>query len=100
MILVGVLRALRERGVAVGRDVALLGTDDIEIAQLHAPPISVLARDLAFLSEAAARLLVESIQRHQTRIVTLPTYLIARESTAIAVEPIPALSPGAGALTR
>ena len=82
LILVGVLQALHERGVIVGRDVALVGCDDTSLAQLYRPSISVIARDLAVMGETAARLLLETMSQGGGSVITLPTRLIVRESSA------------------
>lgn len=94
LIVAGVLRALQEHGVGVGRDLALVGCDDIDITQLYNPPITVVARDLTMLGEAAARLLIETIARAGGRVVTLPTQLVVRQSSAAGppAEPAPTLS--------
>ena len=44
----GILNGLQELNLVPGRDVALIGYDDLEIARIHRPPLSVLrpfARD-------------------------------------------------------
>lgn len=82
VILLGVLRALQAAGCAVGRDLALVGADDLDITQLYSPPITVIARDLAERGEAAVELLIETIRRGVGRRVTLPTTLIVRRSSS------------------
>ena len=85
IILLGALKALQERGLVVGRDIALIGSDDIDVAQLYNPPITVIARDLAMLGETAARLLVETMAKGTGRLVTLPTHLVVRQSSTLRV---------------
>jgi LacI family transcriptional regulator len=81
LILIGVLKALRERGIAIGHDLALVGCDDIDLARLYVPSITVIARDLRLLGETAARLLLETMQQGGGSLVTLPTRLVVRESS-------------------
>lgn len=81
VLLTGVLQAMRERGVAIGRDIALIGADDIEVARLNTPPITVISRDLAQVGESAAHLLLETMVKEGGAIVRIPTRLIVREST-------------------
>jgi LacI family transcriptional regulator len=83
ILLLGVLRALQGRGCAVGRDLALVGADDLDLTQLYSPPITVMARDLALRGEMAVQLLVEMIRQQPGRAITLPTTLIVRESSAV-----------------
>lgn len=83
ILLLGVLRALQAHGCAVGRDLALVGADDLDLTQLYSPPISVINRDLTLRCELAVRLLTETIQQGIGRVVTLPTELIVRESSTL-----------------
>ena len=82
LILIGVLKALRENGVAIGRDLALVGCDDIDVARIYTPSITVVARDLLNLGETTARVLIDTIEKGQAVVQTLPTYLVVRESSS------------------
>ena len=53
-LLVGALRAIDRSGLVVGRDLALVGWDDILLAELYHPPIAVVDRDLHAIGAAAA----------------------------------------------
>jgi LacI family transcriptional regulator len=53
-LLVGTLRAIDSRGLVVGRDLALVGWDDIPLAELYHPPIAVMDRNLRAIGAAAA----------------------------------------------
>lgn len=79
--LMGSLQALHERNIEVGKTFAIVGSDDIHIARLHRPPISVVARDLDLIGKTAARLLTENISGGDERIITLPTQFVIRESS-------------------
>lgn len=83
--LVGMLQAMQERGVAVGRDIALVGCDDTALTRLYTPPITTITRDLRLLGETAARLLIETMKQKGRKIVTLPTKLAVRESSISAI---------------
>ena len=82
-LLVGVLRALRKRYVDVGKDMALISFDDVPLAELYSPPITVVNRDLARMGEAAAELALERLEDPDTepRTVVLPPWLVLRDST-------------------
>jgi LacI family transcriptional regulator len=82
ILLLGVLRALQGRGCAVGRDLALVGADDLDLTQLYSPPITVIARDLRQRGEVAVQLLLETIRQQRGRAIMLPTTLIVRASSA------------------
>jgi LacI family transcriptional regulator len=55
-LLVGTLRAVHRRGLAVGRDLGLVGWDDGPLTELSHPPIAVVDRDPYGLGAAAATL--------------------------------------------
>jgi len=82
-LLVGVLRALRRSGLRVGRDIALISCDDVPLAELHDPPITIVYRDTVRMGELAAEMLLELIRDESAhpRVATVPTELIVRQST-------------------
>lgn len=57
----GALRACRERGVRVPRDLALASFDDAYFAELLDPPLTAVAYQPRDVGEAAANLLVEAM---------------------------------------
>jgi LacI family transcriptional regulator len=57
----GALRALAERGLAVPRDVAVIGYDEFPWAALLAPPLTVLDEDSENIGTLAARILTRLI---------------------------------------
>lgn len=81
VLLLGALRALQGRGCVVGRDVALVGADDLDLTQFYSPPITVIARDLRLRGEVAVQLLLETIRQQRGRAIMLPTTLIVRASS-------------------
>lgn len=84
LILTGVLQALHEMGVVIGRDLALIGCDDTDLTRLHTPSITVVARDLDQIGETAARLLLHVMRHKPAETVMLPTQLLVRESSTCA----------------
>lgn len=85
LILAGVLQALQELKIVVGKDLALIGCDDTELTRLYSPAITVIARDLALMGETAARLLLETIHDGGGKTVILPTQLVIRQSSLLAL---------------
>jgi LacI family transcriptional regulator len=61
MATVGVMRAVRERGLAVPDDLSLVGIDDFEWADLFEPRLTLVAQPCAEIGRQAAALLVERI---------------------------------------
>ena len=78
----GALQALREGGVRVPEDVALLGFDDLPLASQLKPPLTTVAQPIREMSEAAVRLLGRLIQGEELDVqrVVLEAPLIIRGS--------------------
>lgn len=57
----GALRGLRERGLVAGRDIAVVGCDDVAVAEFHEPPIAVVTRDTTALGDLAARVILAEL---------------------------------------
>jgi LacI family transcriptional regulator len=60
-LLIGTLRALDRRGLAVGGDLALIGWDDGPLTELSHPPIAVVDRDPLGLGTEAASLVLRRL---------------------------------------
>jgi LacI family transcriptional regulator len=90
-VLPGVLRAIREQGRKVGRDLALVACDDLDICQAYDPPITVVARNLPMVGQMLAHLLFKTIEHGGGQVATLPTQLIVRESSSFSLPspPVP-----------
>jgi LacI family transcriptional regulator len=78
----GVIDALRERGLRVPQDIAVMGFDNWEIiAAASRPPLSTIDMNLHALGrQAGARLLDMIVGTRQPGIVRLPCSLVVRES--------------------
>ncbi len=59
MMAVGCLEALKERGLAIPRDVAVIGFDDREIAQFTRPPLTTLILPHYEMGATAAEYLID-----------------------------------------
>ncbi|MFD4669983.1 LacI family DNA-binding transcriptional regulator [Lentzea sp. NPDC058450] len=81
-MLSGVLHECRQRGVRVGRDLAVVGYDEVEWADLVDPPVTTVAQPIAAMGRTAARMLLDRIadptRKHFT--ARLPTTLRHRSS--------------------
>ncbi len=84
MMTVGLLFALKERGVRIPEDVSMVGIDDLEFATILEPPPTVVATPILAMARRAIELLLEQIgsQAKPTghREINAPR-LIVREST-------------------
>ncbi|MER7467939.1 LacI family DNA-binding transcriptional regulator [Streptomyces sp. NPDC097981] len=82
----GALRVLRERGLAVPADVALVGFDDAEpVAETADPPLTTVRQDIEGMGRLMARLLLRTLNAAQgdsavPASVVTPTALVRRAS--------------------
>lgn len=60
-VAVGVMRALRERGLRAGRDVAVIGYDDVPLAAFLDPPLTTFSQQIIKSGERVAGMLLELI---------------------------------------
>jgi LacI family transcriptional regulator len=79
-----VLRALLESGIRVPEEVALIGFDDFELAEILHPTLTVVRQPASELGRVAANLLFDRIKRgefpEEGNRVVLPVELIIRRS--------------------
>ena len=78
----GVMLALADFGLAPGRDVAVIGFDDIPEGAMHRPPLTTVAVGARAIGEEAARLLLRRIEQPNgsPESVILPPKLVIRAS--------------------
>jgi LacI family transcriptional regulator, galactose operon repressor len=77
------LQAIRAAGLEPGRDVAVIGFDDIEAAALAYPPLTTIRQDREKLGIVAAERALELIEHADTNPpdTLLPVELVVRAST-------------------
>lgn len=80
-IALGVLAALREKGIAVPDDISVAGFDDIPIARDLTPQLSTVYLPLVEMGEKAVRLVLEP-HGSQLQIEYVPSRVVLRGSTA------------------
>jgi LacI family transcriptional regulator len=82
MMAVGAIRALHAAGKSVPDDMAVVGFDDIRIAELLSPPLTTVRQDMVGIGQAAGRALVEQIENPDVTppVLTLPVELVVRAS--------------------
>ncbi len=86
VVAIGLIRALTQAGVAVGRDFAVIGFDDIEEAKHMLPALTSIAVNARSLGSRAAQLLMRQIAigDFEPEMVLCPTSLIIRASCGTA----------------
>lgn len=77
---IGALRTLRERGLRVPEDVAVIGFNDLASARHTSPPLTTVHQPVRALGQEMARMLVSAIEGHRPSPLILPTRLTVRES--------------------
>jgi LacI family transcriptional regulator len=80
----GVLEAARRLGLAVPRDLSVVGFDDSLLAATSSPQLTTVRQPFAEMGQVAHRLLTDQMEGREpnTLRVELATTLIVRESTA------------------
>jgi len=82
-ILVGVLRAVQQHPVVIGRDLSLITCDRTDLATTYPGPLTLIDRDMEAIGRTSAELLLERITEKSLdppRRVTFPTTLILGHS--------------------
>lgn len=79
----GVMDAAKYAGLSIGRDISIIGFDDIYMASQTYPALTTVRQPMANMGETALEMLVTIINRQMvlTPRRELPTELIIREST-------------------
>jgi LacI family transcriptional regulator len=87
LMAVGAIKAANDAGLRVPGDLAVVGFDDIQLAGLLNPSLTTIRQDKPGLGLAAARALVEQIERPHISppALTLPVELVVRASSGGAV---------------
>lgn len=85
LMTIGLLEAVNSCGFRVGKDISIIGFDDIPVATLIEPMITVVSRPMREMGEMAAKLLlnrIENIDAPKQSIIMSPN-LIVRGSEKI-----------------
>lgn len=81
LMAVGAITALREQGRQVPQDVAVVGYDDLSIAQTTDPPLTTISQNIPLVGKLLAQHLIQNIETGQIINVTIPAKLVVRNST-------------------
>jgi LacI family transcriptional regulator len=78
----GVMLGLADRGIVPGRDVAVIGFDNIPEGAMHRPALTTVAIGARAIGEEAARLLLRRIKSPEgpPESIVLPPRLVIRSS--------------------
>jgi len=80
---IGVLRAAREKGIAVPDELSIMGVDDMPLSSYFDPPLTTMRQDPLSIGREAARLLIDTLEKRQvsSKHLLLQARLIQRQST-------------------
>lgn len=86
---IGAIRALRDAGMEVPDDVAVVGFDDIPSAAYNTPSLTTIRQPLRRMGEIAAQTLLEQLRQKSPapREVAVEPQLVIRESTTTRLKP-------------
>jgi LacI family transcriptional regulator, galactose operon repressor len=80
---IGAIRAFRDAGLKVPKDVSVIGFDDIDQAAFHVPRLTTIRQPLIRMGELAASTLIKRIEHpgEKPREILVEPMLVVREST-------------------
>ena len=81
----GCYRALNEAGLTIGKDIAIVGFDDLPFSTHMSPPLTTVRQPIIKMGQMAVEILINSIQdaNRPIRQLYLPTELIVRSSCGL-----------------
>ncbi|GHA05040.1 LacI family transcriptional regulator [Arenicella chitinivorans] len=86
LIAIGAIKALREHGLRVPRDKAIVGFDDIPTAEHLAPSLTTIQQDTFAAGQALVESVIRSINGEPAKSILLPTRLVVRDSSGAKVQ--------------
>ena len=86
-VLAGCVRALVRHRIKIPTDISLVTCDEVDLSELHDPPIASVARDTLLLGRTAAELLLDRLGGGEPRTVLLPTTFTPRPSSGPVPQP-------------
>lgn len=84
-VALGAFMKIKERGLSIPQDIALVGFSDNPVVSLIEPPLTTVQQPAYKIGETATRLLLQQIEKSDRKLknktIVLPTNLIIRNST-------------------
>jgi LacI family transcriptional regulator len=83
LVALGVMEELRQQGYEIGKDMAVVGFDNIQEASMHQPPLTTVASHARLIGSQAANLLRQRMndpERERQRVILQPD-LVPRKTT-------------------
>ena len=80
LIALGAMHALRDQGVSIPAEVAVIGFDDIPAASLANPPLTTIMQDTRRAGQALVDTLLKLIDDEPATSTVFPARLVVRQS--------------------
>jgi len=80
LIAIGVIKALRKHNLKVPEDIAVVGYDNIPLAEFIRPPLTTVQQDTNLAGEVLVNSLLSRIAEEDVKATMLPAELIIRDS--------------------
>jgi alanine racemase len=88
LIAIGAIRALKEKGISVPEQVAVVGYDDIPVASFANPPLTTIKQNTQLAGEILVDSVLKLIRGIDVSAQLIPTTLVVRSSCGIDNTPI------------
>jgi len=97
-IATGALRALKDHGLVAGRDVAVIGHDNLPSAAFTDPPLSTMEIAAPDVGRQLAEMLIARLggRDHRDLQIILPVRQVPRSTHGASLNPMPLAPPGPG----
>ena len=79
----GGMIAIRENGMEIGRDISIIGFDDVPASRVVTPPLSSVRQPIMKIGREAVNILIDLIEGKKVRSKVFPTELILRGSVRV-----------------
>ena len=80
LIAIGAMRAIKDRGLRIPEDIAVVGFDDIVTAMYATPPLTTVKQDTQLAGELLVCALLESIKGINVQATLIRPKLVVRKS--------------------
>lgn len=81
-LMMGMIIAVNELGARIGEDISVVGFDNLMLARIIKPKLTMIKQPMEMITQQASRLMIERLENPEPvhRIMELPTELIHGES--------------------
>lgn len=81
LMAMGALEAIREEGLITGKDISVIGFDDIPFAQFSSPPLTTISQNIIKVGETLVHKLMQYLEDQIITKSILPVELVIRKTT-------------------